>query len=324
MQYEFVSIGDITTDAFITLKEGTTIQGGALCLSFGEKIEYDSVDVIRAVGNAANAAVSAHRLGLASGLVANIGNDRNGDDCLNALRTEGVDTALLRVHEGKLTNYHYVLRYGAERTILIKHQEYSYALPQFEQPAWLYLTSIGRNSEAFHSEISEYLDANPNIKLAFQPGTFQMEMGKEKMARLYARAELCICNKEEAARILDTVATDSKELLQGMHALGVKQMVITDGPRGAYASDGSLMWTLPMYPDPAPPVDRTGAGDAAASTTAIYLAKGLSLPEALKRGVINSMSVVQHVGAQKGLLSQGQIEDWLKKAPPEFEASTLA
>jgi hypothetical protein len=40
-------------------------------------------------------------------------------------------------------------------------------------------------------------------------------------------------------------------------------------------------------------------------------------------GAINSMSVVQEIGAQKGLLSREQIEAWLQKAPPEFKATKL-
>ena len=57
-----------------------------------------------------------------------------------------------------------------------------------------------------------------------------------------------------------------------MRELGPKIVVITDGQKGAYAYDGENMWQMPMYPDPAPPVDRTGAGDAFSSTfVAVWL-----------------------------------------------------
>ena len=61
-------------------------------MPFGSKLEYDDVEVINAVGNSPNAAVSAKRLGLKTALVTSLGQDRNGKDCLEALRQEGVET----------------------------------------------------------------------------------------------------------------------------------------------------------------------------------------------------------------------------------------
>ena len=78
-----------------------------------------------------------------------------------------------------------------------------------------------------------------------------------------------------------------------------------------------------MYPDPAPPVDRTGAGDSTSSTTVAYIVKGLPPQEALLRGLINSASVVQEIGAQKGLLTADKIEEWYAKRPKEFTATVL-
>ena len=66
------------------------------------------------------------------------------------------------------------------------------------------------------------------------------------------------------------------------------------------------------------------AGDASASTTVAYLFRGMNLEESLLRGQINSMSVVQEIGAQKGLLSPEQIEEWYAKRPSDFKASPLA
>lgn len=39
---------------------------------------------------------------------------------------------------------------------------------------------------------------------------------------------------------------------------------------------------MPLYPDPAPPKERTGAGDAFASTFVAALAKGNTIEEALQ------------------------------------------
>jgi sugar/nucleoside kinase (ribokinase family) len=72
---------------------------------------------------------------------------------------------------------------------------------------------------------------------------------------------------------------------------------------------------MPPYPDPAPPFERTGAGDAFASTFVASLIKGNTVEGALQMAPINSMNVVQHTGAQEGLLTEDQLEDFLKQAP---------
>ena len=111
-----------------------------------------------------------------------------------------------------------------------------------------------------------------------------------------------------------------------MHDLGPKIVVITDGPKGAYSYDGSTSLTtggeylfMPAYPDPKSPYERTGAGDAFSSTVVAVLALGMDVRTALRWGPINSMSVVQKVGAQAGLLSREQLEKYLAEAPADYE-----
>lgn len=325
-QYDFVAIGDMTIDAFIELSKDDArvivdekTKRKKLEMSFGEKLPYDDVTVVNAVGNSPNAAVAAHRFGLRSALVANLGHDRNGKDCLTQLRKEGVDTEFVKIHEGKKTNYHYVLRYGAERTILIKHERYPYILPEFGvPPKYLYFSSIGEHGIQLHHDIASYLKIHPETKLAFQPGTFQIRLGVEALKDLYESTEIFFCNKEEAQLILKTDEQDMKVLLRGIRALGPKIPVITDGPNGAFALDGDTAWYMPMYPDPKEPVDRTGAGDSFSSTFTAALILGFDIKTALSWGPINSMSVVQYIGAQEGLLTKERIEEFLKNAPENY------
>ena len=330
MKFEFVGLGDITTDAFIELKEGYHIDnphGGhekTVCINFGDKIEYEDLIIVPAVGNAGNAAVSANRLGLKSALSTDIGDDKHGEESMGALKKEGVDTSLVDVHAGMKSNYHFVLRYGAERTILIKHYGYPYELPAFhEPPEWIYFSSIGEHGLEYHHTIAKYVKES-GVKLAFQPGSFQISLGAEKLKDVYEASEIFFCNKQEAKRILESEEENIPKLIEGVRALGPRIAVVTDGPDGAFASDGTGVWKMPMYPDPAPPVDRTGAGDSFSSTIVCMLEQGLSLPEALKRGPINSMNVVQYSGAQKGLLTRPELEKLLEEAPPEYKLEQIA
>lgn len=317
--FDFLAIGDITTDAFIRLEDVSVDEKKELlCMRFADKIPYESVTVVPAVGNSANAAVSASRLGLSSALATNIGADDAGKETLAVLENERVDTRFVTSHADVRTNYHYVLWYHDDRTILVKHEKYNYRLPNIDAPKWVYLSSLGGNSLPLHAEIAKFLDERPNVKLAFQPGTYQMKFGKEKLADIYKRADLFFCNKQEAQRILETNEEDIKKLLAMMRDIGPKLPVITDGREGAYAYKDSDIWHMPMYPDPKPPVDRTGAGDAFSSAFTVAIALGLGIEDALRWGPVNSMSVVQYVGAREGLLTREQIEEYLAKAPADY------
>jgi ribokinase len=331
-QIDILSVGDVVTDAFIKLLDDqatayTNDNGKWLAMPFATKLPFDHVEVVQGVGNAANAAVAFARLGLKTGFAANVGNDQEGRDMILALHKQKVDTRFIHINPGKKSNYHYVLWYKDERTILIKHEEYEYHWPKFkptEIPRWLYFSSISEHAIDYHDEVVEWLEENPDVKLAFQPGTFQMKAGTKRLRKIYERSEVLVLNREEAAYVGGGKHEDLHDLFDHLHALGPKIVIITDGPDGAYASDGQNRWSMPLYPDPAPPKDRTGAGDSFASTLVAALAKGLTIDEALTWAPINSMSVVQKVGAQAGLLSERELLRYLHHAPKNYRAKKLA
>lgn len=325
---DILAIGDVVTDAFIKLFDDRAQtyeneQGKWLAMPFGTKVPFDHAEVVPAVGNASNAAVCFAKLGLSSGLVSNVGGDQFGRDIIEALHRSKVDTRFVHINPGKVSNYHYVLWYKEERTILIKHEEYRYQWPRFREmdiPKWVYFSSISKNAlDSYHDHVADWLKENPEVKLAFQPGTFQMEAGVERLKELYARTEVLILNREEATMVSGGNHDDIHDLMNRLHGLGARIVVITDGPAGAYASDGENRFKMPVYPDPAPPKERTGAGDAFASTFVAALARGNTLEGALQWAPINSMNVVQNVGAQAGLLTEEQLGELLKAAPDWYK-----
>lgn len=322
---DFIAVGDTVVDAFIKLGIGhvqESAKGAELCMPYGAKIPFDSVTIIPAVGNSANAAVAAARLGVPTALVSFLGADANGQDCLAALEKEGVETELITREEGKDTNYHYVLWYGEDRTILIKHTAFTTKLPDIGNPKWIYLSSLGEHARELHFEIVEYKKSNPDVKIAFQPGTFQLGM-KHDLDDLYKITDVVCMNKEEAQELLGTDEYDIKKLLDGLESLGPRTVIITDGHAGAYMKYENTYFNMPIYPDIAPPLERTGAGDAFFSTFVAYLTKGYDAPYAIRRAPINSMNVVQHIGARDGLLSEEKIEELLKKAPAGYKLTIL-
>src|SRR3989344_7512965 len=148
---DFLAIGETTIDAFIRLEDnGIRVENGdgnsKLCFPFATKIPYAFVEEVPAVGNASNPSVAASRLGLSSALVANVGNDDNGRKCARSLEQDGVSTEFVKINPDKDTNYHYVLWFEKDRTILQKHSDFEYILPDIGEPKWIYLSSLGEKS----------------------------------------------------------------------------------------------------------------------------------------------------------------------------------
>jgi sugar/nucleoside kinase (ribokinase family) len=328
---DVLSVGDVVTDAFIKLlddqaKIDKTPGGNRLSMVYGTKIPFDHATVVPAVGNSANASVAFAKLGLRSGLISNIGDDESGRDIIQALSKAGVDKRFVHINPRKKSNYHYVLWYKDDRTILIKHEEYEYKWPRFREidiPKWIYFSSVSQNAIDYHDDVADWLEAQPDVKLAFQPGTFQLSAGVARLKRIYARSEVLAVNREEAALIAGGHHDDLNILLDKLHDLGPKTVLISDGHNGAYASDGTSRYKMPIYPDPKVPYDRTGAGDAFTSTFVGAVIKGADIAGALLWAPINAMSVVQKVGAQAGLLKEREIEHFLRIAPENYHPERL-
>lgn len=323
-------IGDIFTDAFIQLPEGSAKvikeEDGKewLALPFGQKPPYDHVDIVRSVGPSPNSAVSMSRLGVNASLMAWIGGDDTGKEALAHLAEERINTDSMITEPENKTSYWYVLRYGADRTMLVRSEKYKY---EWKDPAvkpdWIYLSYIGELAWDLHEKLLDYLQRNPDVKLAFQPGTFHFQWGVEKLTGIYGRSEIVVMNREEAVDVTGASYDNLHELANALHNMGPRYVVITDGPKGSYASHDGKLVTIPNYPDPAPPLDRTGAGDAFASTIVAGLALGKDFETALTWAPINSMSVVQQMGAQAGLLTLPKLEEFLANAPADYEAKEL-
>lgn len=331
-QLDVLAVGNVVSDVFIRLlddqaKVEETAKGPVISMAYEAKVPFDYSEKVPAVGNAANAAVSFAKLGHKSGLISNVGEDPDGREIISSLHKSGVDTRFVHINPGRKSQTHYVLWYKEDRTILVRDQvEFEYHWPRFriiDIPNWIYFSSVGKSDVEYDDQIAEWLNEHPPVKLAFQPGTFQIETGAERLKKLYQRAEILAVNREEATIISDGNHDDINNLFDRLHALGPKIVVISDGHAGAYASDGTERYKMPIYPDPKKPFDRTGAGDAFTSAFVAAIMHGSDIQGALLWAPINAMSVVQKIGAQAGLLDQAQIEHFLRKAPHDYHPEKL-
>lgn len=326
--FDLITIGDNATDAFIRLKEAEldcdiNKEQCKICMGFASKIPYESVTIVPAGGNSSNVSIGSAKLGLETAYISNVGNDLFGQETLNKLKENNVETNWIKINSDTPTNYNYVLWYKDDRTILVKHQKYDYELPNINSPKWIYLSSLGENSLVLHQTLANFLNDNPEIKLAFNPGTMQIRAGYEKMSAIYKSTEVLFVNKQEAQKILQTKEDDIIILLNKTKELGPKTVIITDGNNGAHALNSEGIWHSPIYSVEHLLIERTGAGDAFASAFISATVQGKDITTALSWGAINSASVVGQIGPHAGLMTREQIENILANLKTEFSIKEI-
>lgn len=318
MAFDLISIGDSGIDTLVQIHEASVHcslnkEDCQICFNYADKILADGLETKTAY-NAMNNAVGSARLGLRTAFYTHVGGEANGQRIIEALKHDGVNTRYVVVDPKKRSNASVVINFQGERTILVYHEQFHYRLPRFAPTTWFYLTSMGHNFPSFYNSFARYVKRQGRAKLGFNPGTFQLRAGLTKLKSVLEATTVFFLNKEEA-RLFTKIEEeqDVRELLRGMRKLGPEIAVVTDGPKGSFAFDGTSTWRLGIFP--APVVERTGCGDAFAAAFVAALCYGYDVREALRWGTVNSASVIQKIGPQDGLLKLGALRALLKKHP---------
>lgn len=315
---DLLSIGDANLDAFIVPSESESLcdintKECLIAFSYADKIPVKALE-FSVGGNAANNAVGTKRLGINSGAVLTLGDDSTGLQIIEKLKSENVDLTYCIQQPATLSNFNVAVTYTGERTIFTYHAPRSYEFPvQLPVVKWIYLTSMGESYRPFYNHITEWLVKNPDVKMAFNPGSWQLRGGIKEIGNVIKLAYTIFVNKQEAEKLTGYEAKGevTKELLIALSGLGPKVSVITDGSNGAYVFDGFRLLRCGIMPMDA--YERTGAGDAFGSGFLAALIKGKTIEEALIWGTVNSASVIGYVGAQKGLLKEEDIDMWVER-----------
>ncbi|MEK7083666.1 MAG: carbohydrate kinase family protein [Patescibacteria group bacterium] len=314
--FDLITIGDATVDLFVML-EDASVQCDLhkdhckLILDYGDKIPIKT-SAQEIGGNAANVAVGCEKLGLSTAIITDVGDDLQGEFIRDELAHAGVNTSMARVHKKTESCYSVILTYKAERTALSYHSVRAYRLPKLPKTPWTYYTSMGVGFEPLQDALATYLKKNPDIRLAMNPGSYQCRKGKEKIKELFHRTDVLFVNTREAECFVGK-SKSIPALCKRFHALGVATVVITDGDRGAYASDGKECLFMGVYP--ITPLSKTGVGDAFSSGFLSAITHKKNMAKAMQRGTANAAGVIQHIGAQAGQLTKREIEKMARRFP---------
>ncbi len=317
--FDLLSIGDASLDVFIHPTESETLcslkdRECLICFSYGDKIPVKDL-VFSIGGNAANNSIGASRLGVRTAGILTIGDDTTGKHIRETLEKEKVDMNYVYTQPNSNSNFSSVITYSGERTIFVYHAPREYRFPdEMPNSSWVYLTSMGETFRPFYERFLEWKKNHPEVKLAFNPGSWQFRAGIDSFRTILEVTDLLFVNREEAEKITGKKAEtgQEKELLSELAKIGVKIAVITDGGNGSYVYDGQRYLHCGVLPVDA--FERTGAGDAFGSGFLASMIKGNSVDDSLFWGTVNSSSVIGYTGAQRGLLKSEEIGEWIERA----------
>jgi ribokinase len=265
-------------------------------------------------GKGANQAIAAVRAGAPTYMIGAVGEDMFRDLTLGALADEGVDVSAVRVMDGSTGIAHIrVDARSAQNDIMIipnaNHRlspddvetslralrdQVSVVLVQLEIP----LSVVERVAEVCQAcELRLVLDPAPAQAIP---------------AAVWRGVSVIKPNELEAEVLTGISVTDlsSAELAaRWFRDRGATIAMITRGERGAIVLGSDGFEEYPAFA--ATPVDTTAAGDAFTGAVGASLARGASLPEALRRGLAAGALAVTVRGASPSLPTAEAIDAFL-------------
>lgn len=308
MKPRMVAIGGAVQDVFLSNSSAfhSVCENPEECflkLELGAKANVNTINFATG-GGATNAAVTFARQGLSAQFIGVVGDDPAAQAVLAELDREHVDTTHVRASAKYNTGYSVILLApGGERTILTyrgasTHYSREDVVPGDIDADWIYMSSMSGQMEIVDDILR--VAREKNIKVMYNPGKGELKHA-DKLRALLEDVDVLLVNKDEMQMLVE--GQELEELVR--HGLSyVPTVIVSDGPNGVMASDGKTLVRAGMYED-VPVIDRTGAGDAFGSGFLSQFAQGKSLRESLIFASANSTSVVQHIGAKKGIVQHG-------------------
>ena len=315
-----ICIGSAGKDIFLPTRNGTVIETPKdimaqrkVCFELGGKIRITDRHEDSG-GCAANIAIGLARLGVVSGLHTKIGDDEAGEWIMRRLRAEGVDSALVQKETGARTDLSVIIvdEQSSDRTIFVNRDvnECLVVHPRaFLDAEWIFLGALHQPEwKDTFSKLGAWC-ASRDVKIAFNPGQHQITQDSAAVRAMIGKSAIVFLNTDEAIELMyeHGAAKDRNPriLLRAIHALGAARVVLTDGARGAWATDGIAAFHVAAKDVLSK--DMTGAGDAFSAAFFAALLRGENLRACLAWGSANGAYVVQFYGATEGLLREKDI-----------------
>lgn len=303
--FDIITLGSAVEDVFLLTKHNT--KNKHITFPIGEKILIEK-KFVSTGGGGTNTAVAFSRMGFKTGFLGIIGTDEVGHRIYHDLKQEKVKFIGAIGNE---SGFSVILPTRKDRTILVYKGDNNKLKPSQVDTSkiktkWLYCSSMIETSFETLKRTITYAEKN-NIKIAFNPSSYQARMGLKKLTIL-EKLNILILNKEESFLLSKT--KNINDSLRTLKAFVKDIVVITDGSRGSYAFDGVNKYFLKAKTKNI--IETTGAGDSFAAGFMSGKLLKKDIPYCMKLGQVLAEQVLQHYGAKNNLPSKSKAEKLLK------------
>ena len=238
-------------------------------------------------GKGCNQAVAIARLGAKVNFISKIGKDSYGELALNTLTKNKINTKSVIQDEN--------LQTGVAGILIDKNSGKNAINVIVGAPSTLKVSEIDKhidiikNSKIFLTQLEVPKDVTLHcLKIAKENGCLTIlnpapasEISKE----FYNKIDYFTPNETEASFYLDKKVESKKEIEEAAKtflAKGVKNIVITLGPKGLYFANSEESFFIDVYSLKDKVIDTTGAGDAFNGAFAYALSNKLKIKDALE------------------------------------------
>jgi sugar/nucleoside kinase (ribokinase family) len=331
MRYNIITIGSAVGDYyfFVDKKDAPVINNPKsdvtrkklIALEFGAKIDVSRFEICYG-GGVFNSAVSFSRMGLKPAAVCCVGKDIAGSEIQSLMEQEGIATEFIQKSKKSLTGLSALIVSGFEkkdRVILTARGanddlDFSIKIKGITETDWYYTTAL--SGKSWKRELKDIATAvkEKKIKWAWNPGALQLKSGVSFLGKFLEFCDVFIVNRDEALELAGE-PDDISRLLNYILDKGPKMVVISDGINGVYYADEHNKFHMDANRS-IKALEPTGAGDAFGSgfVSGLIKTKMKDIELALRCGILNSESVIQKTGPQKGIINWSNASKNAEKA----------
>jgi ribokinase len=285
-----VVVGSINTDLVATTPRlphpGETITGTSFATFQG--------------GKGANQAVAAAQLGASVTLIGKVGSDAFGSSSIRALQSRGVHCDHVARDPGDSGVAIITVDASGQNSIIVIPGANAHVTPEFVESkrsvireAAIVLAQLEIPTEAVlrlaqicrEERIPFMLDPAPAVALT---------------PEIFALCDWFTPNETEAAFYAQSPSAAPKQAAAALHALGVQNVLLKLGERGAYI-DGPAQSSHQVTPIPVNAVDTTAAGDTFNGAFATALVDGNDIPTCGRFAAAAAALSVTRAGAQPSM-----------------------
>ncbi|MBP3773726.1 MAG: ribokinase [Bacteroidaceae bacterium] len=263
-------------------------------------------------GKGANQAVAVARLGGEAVFVCRLGRDSFGESTLRLLEKEGLDTRHVKLTDGAASGVALIpVDSKGENTIIVASGANALLSAEDIREAAEDIKEAGILLMQLETPVPTLVEAaklahSHGVKVILNPAPFPKE---PLPMELLENVDLIIPNETEAAYMAGQQVVDDASALaviRKIQGLGVQNVIITVGKKGAYTLDeqGELV-LVPAFVVKA--VDTTAAGDTFCGALCVALAKGMSMAESLRMANKAASISVTRMGAQPSVPTEKEV-----------------